>query len=397
MDLVLAGVVGEPHLADPLDAEGVQEPVDALGDEVGVVDGERPAKVVGPDLLEVRPALLHGVGQVVHLRARRLGVEILEEEPRAGSLGVRGQPGEPLEGRGLPRLDRAAEVVAGVDHDPLAAEPRGEVDVGAQVGVDALGDAGGELRDVDARQRVQAEVNAVPRARLPQGAHALGLPRIKPVEPIGVEVDMAEPVAHRPLEGVLEPGGAGVEPDPVAQAPAIRPRHAPSRLTMIHSNRSQPAPCPNETPREDQGMNIASILASKGREVVTIGPRQTVRQALRVLVAHNIGALVVVGEADRPVGIVSERDIVREAARNERVFTRTVAAIMTKDVVIGQPQDDLSSVGHTMTERRIRHLPVMDGGRLVGIVSIGDVVKAQRDRYQGEVETLQTQLLDDRA
>jgi CBS domain-containing protein len=144
-------------------------------------------------------------------------------------------------------------------------------------------------------------------------------------------------------------------------------------------------------------MNIASILASKGREVVTIGPRQTVRQALRVLVAHNIGALVVVGEADRPVGIVSERDIVREAARNERVFTRTVAAIMTKDVIIGQPQDDLSSVGHTMTERRIRHLPVMDGGRLVGIVSIGDVVKAQRDRYQGEVETLQTQLLDDRA
>ena len=144
-------------------------------------------------------------------------------------------------------------------------------------------------------------------------------------------------------------------------------------------------------------MNIASILASKGREVVTIGPRQTVRQAVRVLAAHNIGALVVVGEADRPVGIVSERDIVREAARNERVFTRTVAAIMTKDVIIGQPQDDLSSVGHTMTERRIRHLPVMDGGRLVGIVSIGDVVKAQRDRYQGEVETLQTQLLDDRA
>ncbi len=143
-------------------------------------------------------------------------------------------------------------------------------------------------------------------------------------------------------------------------------------------------------------MNIASILACKGREVITIGPRQTIRQALRLLAAHNIGALVVVDAVNRPVGIVSERDIVREAARDERVFARTVGAIMTKNVVIGAPQDDLNSVGHTMTEKRIRHLPVMDGGRLVGIISIGDVVKAQRDRYQGEVETLQTQLLGDR-
>ena len=77
-----------------------------------------------------------------------------------------------------------------------------------------------------------------------------------------------------------------------------------------------------------------------------------------------------------------------EAAPTER----TVADIMTRDVVVATPTDDLSSVGHTMTERRIRHLPVMDGGRLVGIVSIGDIVKAQRDRYQGEVDTLQVQL-----
>jgi CBS domain-containing protein len=143
-------------------------------------------------------------------------------------------------------------------------------------------------------------------------------------------------------------------------------------------------------------MNIASILASKGRAVVTIGPDQSVRDALKVLAAHNIGALVVVGAGDQPIGIVSERDVVREAARDERLFDRAVGAIMTKFVVVGQPLDDLGSVGHTMTEKRIRHLPVMDGGRLVGIVSIGDVVKAQRDRYQGEVETLQTQLLGDR-
>jgi CBS domain-containing protein len=65
---------------------------------------------------------------------------------------------------------------------------------------------------------------------------------------------------------------------------------------------------------------------------------------------------------------------------------------MTREVVIGSPQDDLRTVGHTMTERRIRHLPVMEGGQLVGIVSIGDVLKAQRDEYLGELDTLQIQL-----
>ena len=143
-------------------------------------------------------------------------------------------------------------------------------------------------------------------------------------------------------------------------------------------------------------MNVASLLASKGSKVITIQPQQTVRQAVGLLAEHNIGALVVVDRSSSPVGIVSERDIVRSAARNERVFSEPVASLMTKDVVIGLPHDDLASVGHTMTERRIRHLPVMEAGQLVGIVSIGDVVKAQRDQYQGEVETLQTQILGDR-
>jgi len=142
-------------------------------------------------------------------------------------------------------------------------------------------------------------------------------------------------------------------------------------------------------------MNIASLLASKGTKVITIQPEQTIRQAVGLLAEHNIGALVVVDPTRQPVGILSERDIVRAAARSERVFAETVAVLMTKNVVLGVPQDDLASVGHTMTERRIRHLPVMESGKLVGIVSIGDVVKAQRDQYQGEVETLQTQLLSD--
>jgi len=143
-------------------------------------------------------------------------------------------------------------------------------------------------------------------------------------------------------------------------------------------------------------MNIANILARKGGRVITIHPGQSIRQALALLAEHNIGALVVVDEAGRPVGILSERDIVREAARSERVFSISVGELMTKDVVVGVPQDDLLSVGNTMTERRIRHLPVVDQGKLVGIVSIGDVVKAQRDQYRGEVDTLHTQILGDR-
>ncbi|PWU21442.1 MAG: histidine kinase [Candidatus Rokuibacteriota bacterium] len=142
-------------------------------------------------------------------------------------------------------------------------------------------------------------------------------------------------------------------------------------------------------------MNIASLLASKGAKVITIQSTETVRYAIELLADHNIGALVVVDGAATPVGIVSERDIVRAAARSEEIFSITIASIMTREVVIGVPHDDLVSVGHTMTERRIRHLPVMERGQLIGIVSIGDIVKAQRDQYEGEVETLQSQLLAD--
>lgn len=144
-------------------------------------------------------------------------------------------------------------------------------------------------------------------------------------------------------------------------------------------------------------MNIASVLASKGVEVVTVRPEQTIREALALLAERNIGAVVVATGEGRPAGIVSERDVVRTLARDERVFDWPVSRIMTRDVVVGAPADDLATVGSTMTQRRIRHLPVMDGGKLVGIVSIGDIVKAQRDRYQGEVDTLQVQLLKDHA
>jgi CBS domain-containing protein len=142
-------------------------------------------------------------------------------------------------------------------------------------------------------------------------------------------------------------------------------------------------------------MTIASLLAKKGSNVVTVQPEQTIRQALALLAEHNIGALVTVDNAHRPIGILSERDVVRAAVRDESVFTRTVSALMTRNVIVAVPQDDLESVSRTMTDNRIRHLPVVDQGRLIGIISIGDVVKAQRDRYRGEVETLQIELTEE--
>ena len=142
-------------------------------------------------------------------------------------------------------------------------------------------------------------------------------------------------------------------------------------------------------------MTITSILARNGGKTVTIPPQRTIRDALTLLAQHNIGALIVVDGDGPPVGILSERDIVRYAVRDEHVFARYVSELMTRNVITGVPGDDLKSVATTMVERRVRHLPVMDRGKLVGMVSIGDVVRAQRDWYLGELDTLQTQMLDD--
>ena len=141
-------------------------------------------------------------------------------------------------------------------------------------------------------------------------------------------------------------------------------------------------------------MNIASILATKGDKVITIRPEQSIRDALVVLAHHNIGCLVVVDESRRPVGMLSERDIVRTAVKNEAVFAQTVSHLMTRNLILGTPADDISAAGSTMVEKRIRHLPVMDGGKLVGIVTIGDIMKAHRDALLGEVDTLQTIVME---
>ena len=140
-------------------------------------------------------------------------------------------------------------------------------------------------------------------------------------------------------------------------------------------------------------MIISSILARKSGDVVTIGPDERVIEAVGLMARHNIGALVVVNPSGSVVGILSERDIIRVAAERENVFFLPIIKVMTREVIIGLPQDDIMSVAHTMTEKRFRHLPILEGDHLVGIVSIGDILKAQRDQFQGEIDTLETQIL----
>lgn len=140
-------------------------------------------------------------------------------------------------------------------------------------------------------------------------------------------------------------------------------------------------------------MKIHTVLATKGSDVITINPNQTLKEAAALLSRHNIGAVVVVDASRAPVGILSERDIVRAAARRDDALTLPVQAVMTRDIVTGSPQDDLRAVMQSMTHGNFRHVPILDQGALVGIVSIRDLVKAQLEQYQGKIETLETQLI----
>jgi CBS domain-containing protein len=136
-------------------------------------------------------------------------------------------------------------------------------------------------------------------------------------------------------------------------------------------------------------MKVREILGKNPVTVITISPNQSLLEASQLLAKHNIGAVVVVDKDDTPIGILSERDIVRQLATfNAETLNHKVHDIMTKDVIIALPDDDLSYVSSTMTDKRIRHLPIMDKQKLVGIISIGDVVKMQLDHFANEAHML---------
>jgi CBS domain-containing protein len=136
-------------------------------------------------------------------------------------------------------------------------------------------------------------------------------------------------------------------------------------------------------------MRIRDVVAAKNEQsVITVTPSATVRELLALLAEHNVGALVVSGDGSAVDGIVSERDVVRRLHSDTELLGATVESIMTTEVRTCTPEDRLDDLMSLMTERRIRHVPVCEEQRLVGIVSIGDVVKHKIEALQFERDQL---------
>ncbi len=144
-------------------------------------------------------------------------------------------------------------------------------------------------------------------------------------------------------------------------------------------------------------MQVRSILKMKGTRVVTVRPEIGIGETARLLAENKIGAVVVVDAAGAVAGILSERDIVNALARHgTAAVAKTVADLMTRDVQHCAPDATIGSVMTTMTERRIRHVPVIEDGRLIGIVSIGDVVKWRLEETLHEAEALRDYVMTGR-
>ena len=136
-------------------------------------------------------------------------------------------------------------------------------------------------------------------------------------------------------------------------------------------------------------MRVSNLLTTKGRDVATISQERTVTDALHVLKERGIGALIVTGPTPPLVGIFSERDVVRAlAARGEEALGLQVAELMSTDVTTCDESTTVIELMGLMTERHIRHVPVVQEGSLVGMISIGDVVKARFDELEHEKKDL---------
>ena len=136
-------------------------------------------------------------------------------------------------------------------------------------------------------------------------------------------------------------------------------------------------------------MRIRDVLKGKPiRDLVTIRPEASVRELVGLLAQHNVGALIVSSDGSTLEGIVSERDVVRQLHTDEDILDRPVAAIMTSVVQTCEPDDAVDTLMQVMTEHRIRHVPVVAGGKLTDIISIGDVVKQRIRELEFERDQL---------
>ena len=132
-------------------------------------------------------------------------------------------------------------------------------------------------------------------------------------------------------------------------------------------------------------MKVRDILQHKGTDVHTIGPDATIQHVMETLIEHRIGSLVVCNDTGNVLGIITERDVLRECTQHgEQVRSTRVREIMTTKLIVGALDDDIQYVMGIMTHNRVRHLPIVVGTRLIGLISIGDVVKAQLEETEFE-------------
>jgi CBS domain-containing protein len=136
-------------------------------------------------------------------------------------------------------------------------------------------------------------------------------------------------------------------------------------------------------------MSVAAVLRGKPDRLIGLDETRSLADAAQLLTRERIGALIVRNTAGDMIGILSERDIVRAIAKDgAAVIERPVSSIMTRDVICVTPEDDVSEVMSLMTAKRFRHLPVKRGEKLIGMISIGDVVKQRVEEAEGEAQQL---------
>lgn len=136
-------------------------------------------------------------------------------------------------------------------------------------------------------------------------------------------------------------------------------------------------------------MHVSAILKTKGSTIVTIRPDETIAAVAQLLAVNRIGAVLCMNADGEIAGVLSERDIVRGlAAHGAGVLNLSASELMTRRVIACRPEDTIASVMERMTDGRFRHMPVIEGGRLVGFISIGDVVKHRIEEVGQEVESL---------
>ena len=136
-------------------------------------------------------------------------------------------------------------------------------------------------------------------------------------------------------------------------------------------------------------MTAARILDDKGATVFTLAPSQTLQEAAVALTQHRVGAVIVTDAGDQPVGVFSERDLARAiAGSGPSALSERVESVMSTGLITASPSDDIDTLLALMTEKRVRHIIIMDEGRMTGVVSIGDVVKRKIALAEAEAESL---------